>query len=320
MKFMKLPLLALFGLVGLLFSSCEKIELAKPMGDRGQTIVKLMTSPNDNGMNYNLQAIDLISTPQTLDVIEIRRDVPNETELNKTLVVSIKEDPTAIINFNTINGTGLVPFPAASYSADPSNPRTGGEYKVTFQPGEFVKKLKLVIPNSTTLDLTQHYAIGLTIVVAVTGADGRVSFENRTAVVEIGLKNKWDGIYSIVSGTVTRYTGPGTPANDALSGSVAGNPDLVLSTRGPYTVEITNLKWAGGTSGVAGIDNLRLTIDPVTNLVTMFSLANASLTNWAGHENKYDPATKTFYLAFKWTSTAPAYREYEMVIRYKGPR
>src|SRR4030095_810333 len=215
--------------------------------------------------------------------------------------------------------TGLVPFPTASYTPDPSNPRTGGEYKGTFQPGEIAKQLKIVSPTATALDLTTQYALGLTILVAVSDGQGRVSFENRTAVVEVGLKNKWDGIYSIVSGTVTRYTGPGVPANDALSGSVATNPDPILSTVGPFTVEITNLLWANG-QGMAGIDNLRATVDPATNLVTMFALGNATLANWAGHINKYDPATKTFYLAFKWTSTAPAYREYEVVIKYKGPR
>ena len=75
----------------------------------------------------------------------------------------------------------------------------------------------------------------------------------------------------------------------------------------------------------AGIDNLRATVNPATNVVTMQALGNTTLANWTGSTtgityNRYDPATKTFYLAFKWTSVDPAYREYEIVIRYKGPR
>ncbi|MDT4886891.1 hypothetical protein FQZ97_1232940 [compost metagenome] len=85
------------------------------------------------------------------------------------------------------------------------------------------------------------------------------------------------------------------------------------------TVEITNLRWAGGTSGVAGIDNLRATIDPATNLVTMTALGNATLANRAGYENKYDPATKTLTLNFDWNQTANA-REIGLVIQWVADR
>ena len=88
----------------------------------------------------------------------------------------------------------------------------------------------------------------------------------------------------------------------------------------PSSSQVGALQWAfGNNSNVAGINGLSIAIDPVTNLVTMTSAANATLTNWAGHENKYDPLTQTFYLAFRW-NPATSVREYEIVLKYKGPK
>jgi hypothetical protein len=70
---------------------------------------------------------------------------------------------------------------------------------------------------------------------------------------------------------------------------------------------------------VAGVDGIRVTVDPVTNLTTSLSLGNATFGNWAGNPNFYDPATKTFNLAFRWNPTA-ATREYLVVMKFKAPR
>jgi hypothetical protein len=75
--------------------------------------------------------------------------------------------------------------------------------------------------------------------------------------------------------------------------------------------------WANGTA-IGGIDNTYLTVDPVTNLVTMAS-SNATLKNTVGKVNKYDPAAKTFTLAFDW-GTPPDTRVVTMTLTYTGPR
>jgi hypothetical protein len=137
----------------------------------------------------------------------------------------------------------------------------------------------------------------------------------------MNAKNPYDGMYKVIGGQVQRYTAPGAPeVGGSLNGPLAGNQDVTLTTIDANTVEITGLQWAKGSgSGVAGIDNLRATVDPVTNLVTMRSLGNATLTNWSGKVNRYDPATKTFNLAFDWNQTANR-REYEIVLKYDRPR
>lgn len=223
------------------------------------------------------------------------------------ITVNLALDQSVLDKFNTDNGTNLVA------------PPTG---VVSFPSSIVIKKGTRKATSTATVTVTNNFdfnkAYGLPLKIA-SATSGQISGNFGKVVYSFGVRNKYDGIYSILSGKVTRYNSPGSPANDALSGDVAGNPDLTLTTVGVNTVEISNLKWHGGTSGVAGIDNLRITVDPATNLVTMSALGNATLANWPGKENKYDPASKTFYLAFRWNPTSNV-REYDMVIKYKGAR
>ena len=252
-------------------------------------------------------------------------DFPNQTE---TAALNIQAAPTiytfyAEINAVDKNKSGVTVtitknasiVAAGGYEFLPDSAYQLVNTTATADPTTGLAAFQLRV-NTTKIDLSKNYAVGFTIASTTKGV---IAINKNNVVIAVGAKNQYDGIYSILSGTVTRYTAPGVPANDALSGSVAGNPDLTLSTINANTVEITNLKWAGGSSSVAGIDNLRLTVDPATNLVTMTALGNATLANWPARVNKYDPATRTFTLAFRWNPTANV-REYEMVIKYKGPR
>ena len=101
---------------------------------------------------------------------------------------------------------------------------------------------------------------------------------------------------------------------------MAGNPKVTLKSIDGNTVEITNMRWAGGTSGIAGIDNLRATINPATNEVTMFALGAPTLRNIAGKVNKYDPATKTFTLNFDWAQTTNKREILDLQIKFDSPR
>lgn len=140
-------------------------------------------------------------------------------------------------------------------------------------------------------------------------------------MINIGAKNAYDGVYSVVDGNIQRYSNPTTPTTgDALNGSLAGNPDVTLTTAGISSVEISNMRWHGGTSGIGGIDHLQAIIDPNTHQVTMLSLGNASLTNMPGKENIYDPTTKTFTLNFYWNPTGSKREITNLVLKYKKPR
>ena len=224
------------------------------------------------------------------------------------IVVTVAIDPTIITTYNTQNGTNFVALPSNLFTF----PTT-----VTIPKGG--KEVVLPVALKTNqFDFTKSYALPLKI---ESVSNGIISGNFGRALFAVTAKNQYDGIYSVQSGRVQRYTAPTSPETTGnLNGPLAGNPNVRLITVGENTVEIAGLQWANGSnSGVAGIDNLQATVDPATNKVTMRSVGNPSLANWVGKDNRYDPATKTFYLAFDWNQTANR-REYEVVLKYVGPR
>ena len=313
-----------FAFVAIGFSACEKVKQVEPVGDKGQTIVKLVNGDITSNPGHNILGIDFVNRTQTVTAADIRRDISNNAELNRPMTVVLKDDTAALRRYNTIHNTNILVMPTSWYTLN-SQPAggVGGTYTLTLAPGEFAKEITVTVPNATLFNPSASYGFAFTIT-SVT-ADGVISAA-RTVVFELGAKNAYDGIYQVVSGLVTRYTASGgVESPSTLNGSLAGNQDVFLVTVGATTLAIPNpgtggLQWGAGSGfGVAGIAGLTLTVDPITNLTTMMSSGNATLTNWAGKVNKYDPATRTFNLAFRWNPSGPT-REYEVVLKYKGPR
>lgn len=307
-----LRFLSVFGTASLLFTACVKEEdYLKEMGDNvGNSFVKFQEAPE------KIHFFSPFTDQRKVDLFSLRRDVNGSGALQTASTVTITSKPQLIEDYNDEHGSSYELLPDSLYTViNPAFVKTANGYTVNFAPGNFAQEFTIQL-NGAKWDVSRNYAVAYTI---TDSGSLDITDSKRDVIAMVSVKNQWDGIYSVQSGTVTRYTAPGSPANDALSGSLAGNPDVVLSTVGPNTVEITNHKWAANGGGVGGIDNLRATIDPVTNQVTMFSLGNRTLRNWEGKENRYDPATQTFYLGFIWNPTANV-RTYEMVIQYKGPR
>jgi hypothetical protein len=261
----------------------------------------------------NRFAVKGISTPQTIlaPFIDILTDAPPSTDVHVVLEI----DNSIVTRYNLANGTSLN-IPNASQHMISS-------LTVTIPAGQRFAKLPIVVPNATILSLTSTFALGFKI--KSVDEDYRIASNLREVLVAWSVKNDYDGIYSIVSGQVTRYLSPGVMSNDANSGPLGPNlHDLELSTAGPNTVSLPNavpggLPWAASNSYVSGIGGFTIDIDPSTKAVTCASTENLTLANWAGHQNKYDPATKTFYLAFRW-NPATTTREYEVVLKYNRER
>lgn len=316
----------MLALVALAFSACKKIKTTEPLGDQGQTLVKILGAGNPYEVISD--PINFVSTPYTLTkgVVDIRRDVPNNFELNRTMTIVIKDDTAAV---HAADPSYEI-LPAAWYTLTTSDNVTkvggsGGTFTFTMKPGEFAKQIYINIPNATLLDPSKLYGLGFTI--ASADADAKYT-DARTLVVQVGAKNAYDGIYTIVGGNVQRYTAgvPEAITPGGLNGPIAGNPDVIMATIGAFTCAIPpvsttgGLFWAfGAGSMVAGVDGIQVTVDPSTNKTTGISLGNASFSNWAGKPNFYDPATKTFNMAWRWNPTGNT-REYELVMKYKGPR
>ncbi len=313
-------ILLVFGMMVLIASSCKKPTEFKPVGDAGQTLVKLLHGGTPAGIMA--KPIDFVATPTKILVLELRRDVPNEAELNKTMTVTVKDDTAAVRAANP----AYVQFPTAWYTIQGDGVKTGGQggtFTFTFKPGEFAKNVYITIPDATLLNPSLLYGLGFTIMSADNG--GIISAQ-KSIVIEIGAKNAYDGIYSVEGGNVQRYTAGVPEPAGGLNGPLLGNPDVYLITTGAYTVAIPpvsttgGLFWAfGANSMVAGVDGIRLTVDPTTNLVTATSAGNATFANWAGKPNFYNPGTKTFTLSWRWNPTGNT-REYEVILKYKTPR
>jgi hypothetical protein len=173
---------------------------------------------------------------------------------------------------------------------------------VTIPQGSSVGYLKIrTITNDYFGNTSYAFAYRIE---SVEEAGYTISGNHNFGIAAVIPKNDYDGLYFYGPGKVERFTG-GTPnTGDALQGDFTQLDNAPLVTTGKYSLSFKPI-WADNSGGVGGIDGTTITIDPAAqpdgkHLVTMASSSNSSLKNIPGENNDYDPATKTFRLAFKW--------------------
>lgn len=214
MKLTMFKILSTVVVGGMLLTSCVKNDEGKFNGS-GSTIVKL-----PQGVDEKVAlALDFKPGLQDVVLLDVRRDAPNAGELQKAITVKIKNNPTIVADYNTAHGTGYVALPAAAYQVDPGNPFNGTEWTVTFNPGEHAKPI-LIKLDASKMDLSQQYAFGFTISSATSPAKISNGLEN--AMVEVGVKNRYDGSYR-VTGTMVDVT------NSSLTGYFPQDVDLITT-------------------------------------------------------------------------------------------
>ncbi len=267
--------LLLAGISVLALNACKKTTLdVQPLDGAGQTIVKFVftdAGANPNGIpdttngkysGYQLLSVKLDPNPQTIEVADLRRDVPNSNEMNKPMTVIIKNDPSAVTAYDS----DLIPMPIDAYIPDASNPLYGDSYTVTLAPGELAKGLKITIPDITQLDLTQRYGLGFTI--ASVDADGHISTMQKSLVVEIGTNNEWDGIYRLYGG----FQRDDQPGFLGVTMSPAGYyQPYYLITSGPSSVNPS-------INTSSGIANTQMIYNAGTSVYTYFTGVAPKLT------------------------------------------
>ena len=197
------------------FAACKKVDQVDPIGDGGQTIVKLISGgpvqyapgsevgDDDDGPGTPVYGVDFVTSPQTVAVLSIRRDVPNNTELNKAATVVIQEDTSMIWRYNdtaNIRGNSTIDtLPISVFSVSPA--KVGGyngTYTLEFAPGELAKEIVITVTNPfADLDPNVTYALAFKIAsVTVAGGSANIGF-SKAVVAKIGAKNKYDGIYKV---------------------------------------------------------------------------------------------------------------------------
>ncbi|MFV0604743.1 MAG: DUF1735 domain-containing protein [Niabella sp.] len=265
-------------------------------------VAGLGSAPTDS---FRLYSVNYEISPSA--ILELPLNYTGKNTASKDITVTVAVDAALLSSYNTVKSTNVTLLPSTTYSLPLTAVIKKGTRTILL-PIDF--KVDQISP-------TGSFALPL----QISDASGEIISKNfGRIIISVTPKNIYDGSYKVVSGEVIRYTNPTTPANDALSGSMAGNPNVTLTTVGAYTVELGNMRWAGGTSGIGGINNLRATVDPATNLVTMAAIGNATLANIPGAINKYDPATKTFTLNFDWNQTSTKREIKNLVLSYTGSR
>jgi len=287
------PVLCFVGL-----SSCLKNENLQPDFSGTTPAVELpVASPTGDGSVNSLStSLTQSDTPSTYSFyVNYAASSTKATDIKVTLGVN----PAVIDNYNAAHADNqpLVIMPASAYTMPTIVTIPAGQRRVEV-PITAVSKL---------LDPNFSYGIPVTI----TDASGEVISKNfASLVIRVSVKNQYDGKYSY-KGYIFRE------GDLVLSGFFKGLTSN-LETNGANGLNFPNPVWSNGT-GVGGIGGLTINVDPATNKVTMKSKDNATLGNTPGYDNRYDPATKTFYLSFKW-GVSPSSRLTTDTLTYTGPR
>jgi hypothetical protein len=235
----------------------------------------------------------------------------NDRDIQLTLAV----DPAALELYNKHMHDGLYGKPGLNgteFDLMPTENYTIPNLNVTIPKGQTRAQISItVFPEK--FDFSKNFAIPLRIVSA---SSGIISKNFSVAILGIGVRNNYDGIYEIMGGSITRNSATGPDL--VLGGPYDPNLELELKTLGSNTVSIEPV-WKDG-SGIGGITGTQLAINQTTNAVTVTSTGNATLKNTPGTINVYDPTNREFTLSFDW-GVAPSTRIISgLKLKYIGPR
>ena len=265
-------------------------------------------------------AIDFVNAPVTLTAADLRRDIPNSTELNKTMNVTVKDDTAALRAYNP----ALVYMPATWYTIGTSTPKTGGKggvFNIVMKPGEFAKPIDITIPNATLLDPSSTYGLAFTI----TSVDaGGIISVSKTIVIEIGAKNIYDGEY-LMKGRHNRtpydfpYEAVMHMITTGASSVIFYWPDAASFGHpiGTGPDPINDVSWYGATMAPNVVFN------PANNLVVnVFNSGGATpidiYTGAGSGVGRFEPGAKKMYVY--WRYNANDLRGFMDTLTYIGPR
>jgi hypothetical protein len=223
------------------------------------------------------------SSSQTVDgpLLALEQDGVPSTDVKVTIAID-----------NSLIPAGYVAMPVGAFSIN--------SLTVTIPSGKKISDfLKIVIPNASTLDATKIYAVGLKISSVDQGYT--ISGNMSKIVIAFTVKNPYDGVYQ-ATGWFYHPTAP----------------RAINEVKDVLTINATTSEVYLGDLGTAGYIAWFI-VDPATNNVTitpapgaaggaytMFTSglpnSNPGYTNaWPGGpqcNNRYDPATKTFYVRY----------------------
>ena len=309
----------LFLSLAIMFASCVKKDsfydenTAEP---NRKTVVQLYGAEND----INLYALNILPATEDFVLIEVVRYPNTQADNNQPLTIKLNKTTTLIDDYNSANGTNYIELPLAAYTL------SDDISQLKFAPGESIKQVKIHLKKDQ-MDLSKQYALGFTIADAGTGAIANAALKN--VLYSIGLKNSYDGKYTI---TWTNYHPTQNP------GYIGGTTTIEMHTTGANTCKMFYPD-AGAYCAPAylasgaiafGAQEPEYTVNPATNAVTVQNVFVGAVTFYSmapGFNSRYDPATRTFYAKWGYGSGGPyppfdpaTTREWTQTFKYTGPR
>jgi len=224
--------------------------------------------------------------------VKITLSVPSIT-IGSAVTVTVADDEADASAFAAANNSSVLPTSMYTVASDQITIPAGQQYGLV--------KIKF---KGDQIDFNTNWVLGL----KITAANGAVIASNlNVAILTLTLQSAYEGDY-----TDNGYT---LRAGDNVLGGYFKGYDEQLSTISKYSVAYTIL-WATDVPA-GGVGGTYITVDPATNKVTMACTGNATLANSAGYDNRYDPATKTFYISMTWST--PGTRGTTDTLTYNGP-
>ncbi|RYY88612.1 MAG: DUF1735 domain-containing protein [Chitinophagaceae bacterium] len=337
--------LALTGFLALGLTSCLKdkdydngsIQSVRNAGNEVKVIEigvnATSVTPTGEGGPSVVYGLTASSTDTTFGLIPVQLATsgPAEEDINITLAPA----PELIDSFNAVNGTS-VQVPAASmYTV------LNAGNVVTIPRGSNIGYLRVKLKPSDFLG--QDWGLAYKIV-SVDKPGYTISFNNRTGLAQIAIKNRYDGIYRIT----LRATGWEPFGISSLTGTYPGFYELVTSgtnlndgnatLRGDYLIPAFGGDATTITSNTAfGAVTPRYAFDLATNkliavtnttppdsrnrILTIINTAPAaSIDILGGRLNEWDPTTGNIYAHFKLGQTGRPDLEYQVILTYVRPR
>lgn len=296
-------------------SCIKEQDVNKGIENKEKSLIKLPQAAEE----INTIALDANPGSVEVKVLEIRRDAVSNADLNKAITVKIALNNAMITAFNTANGSAIKPF--TGYTNATENPFDGTNWTVNFAAGEFVKFIKIKLDPST-IDLSSRYALGF----KVADAGGEQISTSNQALVEIAIKNKFDGVYKLT----------GTLVDAAVPTITALSPvEIALVTTGANTVVMYDFYWPGyyhpimsGTSrSVYGAYAPVFKIDANNNVIEVVNIYGQPASNGRSARldptgvNKWYPAEKKLVVKYLMLQPGTTVRTtYDEVFTYVGPR
>jgi len=294
-------------LLGAFMASCLDDDKAPLDPGTTQNVIEFLdpfVPASPSGSVYPAYSTSFVLAPSAELPMTISYSGPNENSEDIDLTLAV--DPSALEEYNTqmaneLHGTEYELMPEANYDLSVTSVtipagETKVEIPVTFFPENF--------------DFSKNFALPIRITSASRGV---LSAHYSVALLAVGVRNQYDGIYDVIGGGIIRLVGG---VNDpALGGDYVDGLTMDMTTLASNVVGIEPI-WKDG-SGVGGVVGTNLTIN-ADNTVTVRSSTNPAVANTPAAVNAYDPATRTFTLNFQWGGGT---REiYDLQLRYAGPR